>query len=134
MDQKEFTNYVVSKLLASFPFFTIEQELTENDICKIEYPSKKGTVKLLISTADREITVGFAAGKGLFDWHVHMDMLGAHTEEQSVAIAIELIQEILNDEKIICFSSSNGFYIPWYEENTEEYKLQGDTVTYWSLL
>ncbi|OWP61951.1 hypothetical protein CDA63_16760 [Hymenobacter amundsenii] len=134
MNQKEFTNYVVPKLLAHFPFLNERVDYSEDGACKIEYPSKKGKLKLLISTGNREITIGFAARNGLFDWHVHMDMLGAQTEEQMATTAIDLIQEITYDEKVICFSNDEGYYIPWFDENTEDIRSEDHTITYWSML
>ncbi len=134
MNQKYFTYYVVDKLLEKFPQLQGHCNEKPNDTVDIVYPSKKRKVELLIATSNNEITIGFLAENGCFNWHIHMDMLGAKTSVEMVNAAIQLIGDTINDKLQITWSNLNGFFIDYGNESLVENDQDGEVIkfAYWN--
>ncbi|RNI27890.1 hypothetical protein EFA69_17510 [Rufibacter immobilis] len=128
MEQKEFTDFVISKLLLSFPDFGKHIRIKDDNTADIEYPSERGKLKLFISTRNKELTVGFSAGQSQFGWHVHMDMYGAETPEEMAETAVMLLKEILNDKKRIVFTSYLGYFLTEDEDELEGFIYDGEKL------
>lgn len=136
MKQEEYTDLVISKLLASFPEFEKYTQIRSDKTADIEYPSERGKLKLFISTRNNEITVGFSAGHNQFGWHIHMDMNGAKTSEGMVEEAIDLINSIKDDKQVIVYTRAHGYFISEVEEQPIELQRENEVVEllYWSEL
>ncbi|RNI29956.1 hypothetical protein EFA69_10540 [Rufibacter immobilis] len=128
MEQEEFTDFVISKLLSSFSDFDKHIQLKDDKTADIEYSSKRGKLKLFINTRNKELTVGFSAGQSQFGWHVHMGMYGAETPEEMAETAVMLIKEILNDKKRIVFTSYLGYFLIEDEDELEDYIYDGEKL------
>ena len=66
MEQKEFTNYVIPKIINEFPQFKDLCTSKSNDIIDIDYKSKNGKVTFWLTTQDKEIEVAIKFLKNLF--------------------------------------------------------------------
>ncbi len=136
MDQKEFTDYVIPRLLEYFPQFMEYCVINPHDIVDIEYKSKSGNVELWITTQDEEITIGLTGLKrSLFDWHTHITTYDYDYINDDIAKAVETIENILGDKLQIINSSRLGYTlngIEYCKENQELDELI--EVTTWSKL
>jgi len=115
-NQKEFTNYIVPKFLAVFPEmtqYTVEDHL---DVSYLELPSPQRKLKILVSTRDKELTIGFSAGPGIFDWHIHM--FENESLDEKIKRAAAIINEIIQGKTEIIYSSIWG-YFPGNSEDFE---------------
>src|SRR4051812_5912444 len=90
MEQQEFTNYIIPKLIERFPQFKGHLTTKPNDIIDIDFKSNKGNLTLWVTTQDREITIGFA-GYSDCDWHMHISLFDANTPDEELHAAIKLI-------------------------------------------
>jgi hypothetical protein len=108
MEQKEFTDYIIPKLINSFPEFAKFCEAKPNNVIDIIYRSSKGKLTLWMTTQNKEITVGFT-GLTECDWHTHMSLWGANTMEEELQVAIKLIGDIINDKSLIVHSNLEGY-------------------------
>ena len=122
MNQKEFTDYIIPKIIDHFPQFKDLCTDKPNDIIDIDYKSKNGKVTFWLTTQDREITLGFT-GKTECDWHTHMSLFGANTPDEELEVAIDFIEKVLNDKKKIVHSNIRG-YCPTDNTIDEIYKEQ----------
>ena len=109
MGQKEFTEYIIPKVLDNFPQFKGSCVVKPNDIIDIEYKSNKGKLIFWLTTQDREITLGFT-GDTECDWHTHMSLFGANTPDEELVGAMDFIDKIINNKKTIVHSSTQGYY------------------------
>lgn len=109
MEQKEFTDYIIPKMIERFPQFRELCEDKPNDITDINYKSDKGKITFWITTQYREITLGFT-GDSDCDWHTHMSLFGAETPDEELAAACAFIDDIINDRMKIIHSSIVGYY------------------------
>lgn len=132
MDQREFTDIVVSGIRGIFPQTRQYQIEGHKDVAYLEIASKRDKLGILISTRDSMLTIGFSAGPGLFYWHEHL--LGEELIEDKVLTAAEIISEILQDKKGIIYSSVLGFFPGDPEDLQDEYKEENETIElkYWS--
>ena len=108
MQQKEFTDYIISRLIDRFPQFKGHITAKPNDVIDIDFKSNKEELTLWITTQDREITIGFT-GDTECDWHTHMSLFGANTPDEELQAAAELIEGILNDKESIVHSNLKGY-------------------------
>jgi hypothetical protein len=135
MEQKEFSNFVVPRLLEQFPQFKEVCIYTPNGVVYIAYKSNQGLLTLLISTQDKEITIGFSENENLFGFHTHMSMFGATTPGEEIEEAINLINDIIGDRETIIYSSIEGYMLGDINEirkHQQPDELIGTTV--WSKL
>lgn len=109
MEQKEFTDYIIPKIVDRFPQFRSLFTNRPNDIIDIDHKSDNGKVIFWLTTQDREITLGFT-GDTDCDWHTHMSLFGANTPEEELEFAIDFIDDIISDKKKIIHSSIIGYY------------------------
>jgi len=109
MNQKEFTEYIIPKLVGHFPQFKDFITLKPNDIIDIDYKSNNGKLVFWLTTQDREITLGIT-GETECDWHTHMSLFGANEPDEELSYAINFIEEVITDKKIIVHSNLLGFY------------------------
>ena len=109
MEQKEFTYYVISKIVERFPQFRELCTKKPNDIIDIDYKSNKGKLTFWLTTQDSEITLGFT-GDSDCDWHTHMSLFGANTPDEELEVAIDFIDSIISDKKKIIHSSIEGYF------------------------
>ena len=133
MEQKEFTEYVIPKLLDIFPQFEKQYTSKPCDIINIECSSPKGKLILRLTTQDREITLGFKV-KTKFGWHIHMNQFGASTPDEEIAVAIQLIDFILTDKEKIIFSNLSGYFITGDIDGLDKYKPENEIIStfFWS--
>ena len=110
MQQKEFTNYVIKKIIDRFPEFKNFCTIKPNDVIDIDFKSKKGYLTLWLTTEDKEITIGFT-GDDDCDWHTHMSLFGANTPDEELQEAIVLIDNIINGREEIVHSTEFGYFI-----------------------
>lgn len=109
MEQKEFTEYVISKIVAEFPQLKDFCTVKPNDIVDIDYKSKKGNVTFWLTTQDKEITIGFS-GLTECDWHTHMSLFGANLPSEEIEVAIEFMKNLFSDKLNIIYSNFRGFF------------------------
>ena len=109
MGQKEFTEYIIPKLLDNFPQFKDYCVVKPNDIIDIEYKSNQGKLIFWLTTQDKEITIGIT-GDTECDWHTHMSLFGANTPDEELEVAVDFIDKVINGKKIIVHSSTQGYY------------------------
>ena len=110
MEQKQFTDYIIPKLIDRFPQFANFCTIKPSDVVDIDYKSSQGKLTLWITTQDKEITVGFTGDMDC-DWHTHMSLFGATTPDEELEAATRLIYGILNDEEPIVHSNLNGYFL-----------------------
>jgi hypothetical protein len=108
MEQKEFTDYIIPKILDRFPRFAEFCINKPGNVIDVEYKSSQGKLTLWITTQDREITAGFT-GDTDCDWHCHMSSLGANKPDEEFESLTELINGILNDQEPIVYSNLHGY-------------------------
>ena len=127
MEQKEFTDYIISKILDRFPQFKDLCIVKPNNIIDIDYKSKKGKLTFWLTTQNKEITLGFT-GDTQCDWHAHMSLFGANTPNEELHVAIDLINDILSDKTKIIHSSIRGFYCIVNISEENEYKEKNEVI------
>ncbi len=110
MQQKEFTNYIIPKIIDRFPEFKNFCTIKPNDVIDIDFKSKKGYLTLWLTTEDKEITIGFT-GDNVCNWHTHMMLFGANTPDEELQAAIFFIDNIINDRQEIMHSTETGYFI-----------------------
>ncbi len=135
MKQKQFTDYVIPKIIDRFPELKNCVVLKSDEIINIDYKSPLGKLTLWLTTQDNEITIGFADDTK-FGWHTHMNMFGAVNPDEEIDEAIELISNILTDQYKIIHSTVLGYFIGGDTDGENKYK-QEDEITesfYWSEL
>ena len=98
MNQKEFTEYTIPKIIARLPSLEDFCTFKPNDIIDIDYKSKKGKLTVWLTTQNIEITIGFT-GDTECDWHAHMSQFGANTPDEGIRAAIELLDNIINNKE-----------------------------------
>ncbi|MEO6128559.1 MAG: hypothetical protein ABIP30_09460 [Ferruginibacter sp.] len=132
MEQKEFSDFVIQKIIDRFPLFKGMCSTRLNDVIDLDYSSKKGKLILRLTTQNKEITIGFGVGSK-FGWHTHMNIYGASTLDEEVDNAIQLTDSIINDKVKILYSSISGYFITPDIESVYENKEQGEIVEtfYW---
>ena len=126
MNQKEFTDYIIPKIIDHFPQFKDLCTAKPNDIVDIDYKSNKGKVTFWLTTQDREITLGFT-GDTECDWHTHMNLFGANTPDEELQVAIDLIQKIISDKENIVYSNIQGYYLTNNIDEINKYQTTGET-------
>jgi hypothetical protein len=109
MNQKEYSNYILDKLLKEFPQF-IDYYNYKDDVIIIEFPSPAGFVKLWITTQDSELTIGLEGKVPKMDWHTHMSLFSAY-EPDEFREASQLIKNIFGGKEYIVFNSELGYSI-----------------------
>jgi len=135
MEQKEFTNYIIPKINDRFPQFKDFCTLKSNDIIDIDFKSKNNNLTLWLTTQDKEITLGFTGDQDC-DWHTHMSLFGANTPDEELQVAINLIDNIINDKEQIIHSTELGYFITDDIEGLNKYKQPNEIIKtfYWSEL
>ena len=83
---------------------------------------------LLISTRDKELTIGFEAAPGLFGWHVHMRMYGAKSPDDELKVAVKIIEEIINDKIDIAYSSDLNHVVICDINDVLKYKDEDEAI------
>jgi hypothetical protein len=133
MNQKEFTEYIIPKIIDRFPQFKGLCTTKPNDIIDIDYKSPQGKLILRLTTQAKEVTIGFDSGTKL-DWHVHMNQFGANTPDEELEEAIKRIDNIITDKEIIVYSSVLGYFITDDIEGINKYKEKDEIIEtfYWS--
>ncbi|MBS1659652.1 MAG: hypothetical protein JST68_01240 [Bacteroidetes bacterium] len=129
MNQKEFTDYVIPKLKEALPQakeYIIDEHV---DVCYLEFPSPQGKLKVLISTRDAQLTIGFGVGPGLFDWHDHLSPIAA---DENIKDALAIISEIINGKTGIIHSSVLGYFPgdPEDMEDVEKFRDENEVIEY----
>lgn len=109
IEQKQFTEKVVKKLLERLPQFEDHCVQKLGDIVDIEYKSNTGELALYITTQDIEITIGFEDTKKLSDWHVHITTYDETDLDNDIESALDLIDYILADKWPISYSNLRGY-------------------------
>jgi len=134
MNQKEFTNYIIPKLIRRFPQFCEFCTQKPNDIVDIDYKSPNGELTLWVTTQDKEITIGFNSEPPLHDWHIHMSQLNANTPREELEAAVKLLENILTDGEAIVASNIMGHSLIYDINDIENYKEEGEIIriVYWS--
>jgi hypothetical protein len=107
--QKEFSEYVLNGLIASFPKFN-DYYRFETDVLIIEYPSIKGNLILWISSQNNELTIGFDQNNQCI-WHTHMSQFGAYEPEDELKELIKFTKRIFEGEEKIVFDLTDGIYV-----------------------
>jgi len=135
LDQREFSNYVILKMLEYFPQFTEHCIAQPGDVVDIEYKSSAGLLTLWLTTRDKEITIGFSGNNNLGDFHTHMSLYGANTPDEELAEAFKLIEAIISDELTIVYSTVLGYTLRDIDE-IREYQQPNELIgeTKWSKL
>ena len=133
MEQKEFTNYIIPKIIDRFPQFENLCTIKPNDIIDIDYKSPRGKLTFWLTTQDKEITVGFT-GDTECDWHTHMSLFGANTPDEELDEAVQLIDSILNGKEKIIYSTVLGYFITDDIDGVDKYKQENEIIKtfYWS--
>ena len=108
MNQKEFTEYIIPKIIDHFPQFQDLCTVKPNGIIDIDYKSNKGKIIFWLTTQDKEITLGFT-GDTECDWHTHMSLFGANTPDEELKVAVDIIDRIINDKENIVHSNIRGY-------------------------
>ncbi|HEX7902266.1 MAG TPA: hypothetical protein VF487_00205 [Chitinophagaceae bacterium] len=128
MNQKEFTNYIIPKIIDRFPQFKDLCTIKPNDIIDIDYKSNQGKLTFWLTTQDKEVTLGFT-GDTDCDWHTHMSLFGANTPDEELEVVVDFIDKVINDKKLIVHSSIQGYYPTddTIDEITKEQE-QGETL------
>ncbi len=127
MDQTEFNSHIIPKLISKFPQFENLCSNTPDNIVEIDWKSPKGLLTLRLTTRDMEITVGFTKNTYL-DWHTHMSMFGANTLSEEFDIAVQIIDNIINNKEKILYSNLTGYSIVDEIEDFEKYKKDNEIV------
>lgn len=110
MNQKEYSDYVLDKILKEFPQF-IDYYDYKNDIVIIEFPSPAGLLKLWITTQDTELTIGVEGKEPKWDWHTHMSLFSAYEPDDEIREASQLIKSIFSGNEYIVSNSELGYSI-----------------------
>ncbi|UOQ54949.1 hypothetical protein [Hymenobacter cellulosivorans] len=134
MTQKEFTDYVIPRLLDSFPQL-ISIGISTSEIV-LSTQSKQGRLVLQITTQAKELTIGFATTAGPFGWHVHMSQLGAITLDKKTQAATQLLRGIFTDNELIVYSTTLGYFLTDDLANVYQYQQPDESIDafYWSEL
>jgi len=109
MTQQAFTDYIFAALIKRFPAFQLAEMSAATSIQEIHCRSKQEKITLWLSTADKEITLGFA-GDTSNDWHTHMNLSGAQTPEAELEAAIRYIEAIVENKQMIIHSTVYGYF------------------------
>ena len=135
MEQAEFSDYIIPKLLEHFPQFTEHCIAKPGGVVDIEYKSPQGLLTLWLTTQDKEITIGFSGNNDLGDFHTHMSLFGANTPDEEVTEAIKFIEDIISDRLTIVYSTVLGYTLRDLEE-IREYQQPNELIgaTAWSKL
>lgn len=128
MDQRDFTDYIVAKFLEAFPRMTQYTVDDHFDVGYLELASSNEKLKILVSTRDMMLTIGFSAGPGLFGWHRHMPENKSLNEQMREASTI--IREITHCKKGIVYSSVLGYFPGDLEdlENIRKHREEGEII------
>lgn len=118
MEQEEYTEYVIPKLLEHFPMFVNDLTVQPDGITDIDHKSRNGKLILWITTQDKEITIGFTSDDKS-DWHTHMNLFGANTPDEEINVAVDIINEIIGDKLLIVHSEEHG-YIPYHSDEEDK--------------
>ena len=118
-NQKELTDYIVQQFLAIYAEMVPYTIKEHPDVGYLELASDKKMLKILVSTRDNELTIGFSASPGVFAWHTHIPS-NKPIDEQIKEVAA-IINEIIQGKKGIIFSSVLG-YFPGDEEDVGRMK------------
>jgi hypothetical protein len=127
MDQKAYSDYILSRLLKEFPQF-IDYYIYKDDIVIIEYPSKAGLVKLWITTQDLELTIGLEGKVPKWDWHTHMSLFSAYEPDDELREASQLIKNILIGNEYIVSNSELGYSISDNPDKAIENRMDNEIV------
>jgi hypothetical protein len=135
MEQKEFSDYIISGLIRRYPQFENCCKFKSHGIIDIEYKSKQGLVTLRVTTQDREVTIGFSANENQFGFHLHMSQLGASTPDERLNEAINFIDDIIGDKETIIYSNIDGYMLGDIDE-IRKYQQPDELIaaTVWSKL
>ncbi len=135
MEQKEFSENIISKIIERFPQFGRSGVFIPNDIVDIDYKSNLGKLIFRVSTQNNEITIGFAYDTK-FDWHMHMSQFGTNTPDEELQVAISLIDKIINDKVKIVHSTLLGYFITDDMDGIYKYQEKDEIIEtfYWSEL
>lgn len=109
MTQKEFTDFIIPKIIDKFPQLAGLCTTKPDDIIDIDIKSNRGKLIFWVTTQDKEVTLGFT-GDTTCDWHIHMSSYGANTPDEEVEVAINFISDIIFDKKKIIHSNIYGYY------------------------
>ncbi len=110
MNQKEFTDYIIPKIIDRFPQFKDFCTDKSNDIIDINYESTNRKLIFWLTTQDREITLGFTHDNKS-DWHIHFTQYTEDVPDEQLESIIEFIKNLLYDEKIIVHSNISGYWV-----------------------
>ena len=137
MNQQAFTKYIMAELTQRFPAFQPVKLEANADIQEIQYKSKQGKLTLWVSTANKEVTIGFA-GDTANDWHTHMNLSGARTAEAELDAAIRQIKAIVEDKQLIIHSTVYGYFPGDAEDlaNSQKHRQEQERIQtfYWNEL
>ena len=128
MTQREFTEYVILKIIERFPQFEKSCTAKPADIVDIDYKSPKGQLVFWLTTQNKEITVGFTGVTDASDWHMHMSQFGANAPDEELEAVMQLTESILNDREKIVYSTVLGYFISDDIDGLEEYKYEKETI------
>ncbi len=120
MKQKEFTNYIIPRLIAKFPQFKNHLVEISGDVMNIEFKSNAGQLELWITTQDSEITIGLDDQDGLNHWHRHITSYDNALIDEDINYVSEIIENILNGKTEIIYSNLNGYAIADPEDHLSE--------------
>ena len=136
MSQREFTEYVIPRLIDLFPRFEEGYTKKHSDIVDIDYPNRNGKLLLRITTQDNALTIGFAATAEQLVWHLHMSQFGAITPDEQIQAATQLLHRIFTDNELIVHSSALGYFLTEDLAGIYQYQQPEETISvfYWSEL
>lgn len=110
MQQKEFSDYVMPKIIKHFPQFQQNYKSEQGGIIETELVSTSGELYLWLTTQNIEITIGLSGKVNMHDWHTHITPYQFDDLEADVIIpTIDMIDSIISDKQIICKSSLTGY-------------------------
>jgi hypothetical protein len=128
MNQFEFSELAEAYFAQNHPFLLHDIKSFEDGSFEstCETPNEKLT--LWLSTANREITIGFEDTEGKSDFHTHMSLFGAIEPYEQLHALSELLNSILNNIEVIVHSSISGFSLTVDFERDLRDKLSEETL------
>lgn len=128
MSNNELFNLVVPRIIERFPEFQAVNGNSAYGIADIFCKTPKGKLTFWLTTQEGEVTIGFWGDTLAYDWHTHMELLGAAAPDQELETAITIIDNLLNDRQEICFSTIYGYYINDTSIDVEQQEIEGEAI------
>ncbi len=132
MNEQKFTNCIIPIVIARFPQFVIRKANNADESDTLECVSRQEKVILRLSAQGESLTLGFAANKTQYNWHIHMDQFGAATSEEELRIATDFVDNILNHRMPIVHSSLLGFFLTEDIDSIYEYQQKDELIKVYS--